>query len=107
MSQMSFQGLTKKGGARHRMLGKTWMALMAVTALSALFIRNINDGSFSFIHLFVPWTFYVGYRAIAAARAGRIAEHRSRLVGMFLGALLIPGVFSFLPGRLMWHWLLG
>lgn len=99
--------MTRKGGARHRMLGKIWMTLMAIGAISALFIRNLNGGSFSWIHIFVPLTLFVGYKAITAARAGRIVEHKRRLTGMFLGALLIPGLFSFLPGRLMAIWLWG
>lgn len=98
---------TRKGGARHRLLGRVWMALMLVTALSALFIRHMNQGHFSPIHLFVPATLYVMWKAIASARAGRIGDHRRHLVGLFLGALLVPGLFSFLPERLMGVWLLG
>ena len=39
--------------------------------------------------------------------AGKIDEHRKQIVGMFFGALLIPGVFAFLPGRIMGIWLYG
>ena len=44
---------------------------------------------------------------IATARAGNITEHRKHIVGMFFGALLIPGGFAFLPGRIMGIWLYG
>ncbi len=99
--------LTRKGGARHRLLGRLWMALMVSTALSALFIRHLNHGGFSWIHIFVPATLVAAWAAIASARAGRIAEHRNRLIGMYVGALVIPGLFAFAPGRVMWIWAFG
>ncbi|MDF7776331.1 DUF2306 domain-containing protein [Sphingomonas sp. AOB5] len=99
--------LTRKGDARHRMLGKIWMLMMLVTALSAIFIRHINHGGFSFIHLFVPLTIVGMVRAIAAARAGRIDRHRRMLITLYLGGLLIPGAFAFLPSRIMGLWLFG
>ncbi|MDJ0276363.1 DUF2306 domain-containing protein [Sphingomonas sp. 2R-10] len=99
--------LTRKGGARHRLLGRIWMGLMVSTALSALFIRHINHGGFSWIHIFVPLTLVSAWAAIASARSGRIAQHRRRLVGMFLGAMVVPGLFAFAPGRLMAIWAFG
>ncbi|KQN35530.1 hypothetical protein ASG37_14370 [Sphingomonas sp. Leaf407] len=99
--------LTRKGGARHRLLGRVWMGLMVSTALSALFIRQLNHGGFSWIHIFVPVTLLAAWAAIAAARAGRIAKHRNRLIGMYIGALVIPGMFAFAPGRVMWTWAFG
>lgn len=99
--------LTRKGGARHRLLGRVWMALMVSTALSALFIRQLNHGGFSWIHLFVPLTLVAAWAAIASARAGNIPQHRRRLVGMFLGAMVVPGLFAFAPGRVMAIWAFG
>lgn len=99
--------LTRKGGARHRLLGRIWMALMVSTALSALLIRELNHGSFSWIHVFVPVTLMAAWASIAAARAGDITRHRRRLVAMFLGAMVIPGLFAFSPGRVMAIWAFG
>ena len=36
--------LSRKGGARHKLLGKIWLSLMFVTAIATIFIRNVNDG---------------------------------------------------------------
>lgn len=96
--------LTRKGDARHRMLGKVWMALMATTAIAAIFIRQINHGQFSWIHLFVVLTLVSVPRAILAARRGDIVRHRNIVVGMYLGASLIAGFTAFMPHRTMW-WL--
>ena len=96
--------LARKGGTLHKRLGKLWLALMVTTALSALFIQT--GGSFSFIHLFVPLTLWSSYKVIASARRGDFDTHRKEILGLYLGALTIPGLVAFaLPGRLMNVWL--
>lgn len=99
--------LTRKGGARHKLLGRIWIALMVVTALAAIFIRHINDGQFSFIHLFVPLTLLGAWQTIATARRGQLRAHRNNLLRLYLGALIIPGIFAFAGNRLMGAWLFG
>lgn len=96
--------LAPKGGTRHKQLGKLWLALMVSTACSAIFIKT--GGSYSFIHVFIPLTLWSSYRVIASARSGDIARHRKEILGLYLGALTIPGIVAFaLPGRLMNVWL--
>ena len=99
--------LSRKGDARHRMLGKLWAGLMVVAALSALALRDLNHGQFSVIHIFVPVTLIGLWRAIAAARAGRIETHRRVMVSLYLAGLIGAGSFAFLPGRVMGTWLFG
>ena len=96
-----------KGNTLHRALGWTWAVSMATVAISSIFIRNINDGAFSLIHLFTGWTIIILPMALHAARRHDIANHRGRMTGLFVGALLIAGMFTFFPGRLMWHVFLG
>lgn len=96
-----------KGNALHRALGWTWAAAMATVAISSIFILNINDGAFSWIHLFTGWTIIILPMALYAARRHEIANHRSRMTGLYVGALLIAGMFTFFPGRLMWRVFLG
>lgn len=98
--------LTRKGTPRHKQLGKLWVGLMLATATSAIFIKT--GGSFSFIHIFVPMTYIASYKIIATARRGDMKGHRYEVLSLYLGALMIPGIFSFaLSGRLMNVWLLG
>lgn len=95
-----------KGTPRHKQLGKLWVALMVITATSTLFI---HDGmELSWIHIFVPFTYRASWLLVRKARKGDIAGHRAEIVSLFLGALMIPGIFAFaLPGRLMNVMLLG
>jgi uncharacterized membrane protein len=99
--------LSKKGGARHRLLGRIWLALMFVTAVSTIFIREVNAGQFSWIHLFTLLTFISVPQAIVSARRGKIHQHKVHLRNFFIGALVIAGVTAFAPGRTMWQWAFG
>lgn len=96
--------LSKKGDARHKLLGKIWLSLMAITAISTIWIRNLNDGNFSWIHLFVILTFIAIPEAFIHAKRGDIKRHKNNLLGFYIGALIIAGITSFLPGRTMWQW---
>ncbi|MEP3889678.1 MAG: DUF2306 domain-containing protein [Hellea sp.] len=91
-----------KGTKGHKFFGRGFVILMIITAFSAIFIRQVNNGSFSFIHLFVPLTFLGVWQAITRIRRKNIKGHKSAVKGLFFGALLIPGALSFLPGRHMW-----
>lgn len=95
---------SRKGTPAHRMLGKIWLGLMVASALSSFFIHDLRMvGPFSPIHLisiFVLWSATVAYRT---ARAGRIAEHRRAVNGLYFGGIVGAGVFTLLPGRLMNH----
>jgi len=98
--------LAPKGTPMHKTLGKLWVALMLITATSAIFIQT--GGGFSFIHIFIPMTFWASYKLVATARLGDMKGHRKEILSLYLGALMIPGFVSMaLPGRLMNVWLFG
>ena len=98
--------LAPKGTRMLKLLGKIWVALMIATATSAIFIKT--SGSFSFIHLFIPMTFWASYKLVATARRGDMKGHKKEILSLYLGALTIPGIVAFaLPGRLMNVWLFG
>jgi uncharacterized membrane protein len=91
-----------KGTALHKLLGWTWVLAMGTTAVSSLFIRELNHGHFSFIHLLSGWTIVGLPGAVYAIKRGKVGIHRRAMTGMFVGGLLIAGLFTFIPGRLMW-----
>ena len=98
--------LAPKGTPMHKQLGKLWLALMVVTATATLWIHGF--GQFSWIHIFVPVTYRAAWLIVSKARRGDIKGHRNEIVGLFLGALMIPGVWAFLgEGRLMHTMLFG
>jgi uncharacterized membrane protein len=86
----------------HRRIGYTWVLLMVVTALTALFIRDFrlpNLAGFTWIHLFIPATLGALFVAFARLRAGDIKGHRKSMQGLYVGACLVAGGFTLLPGR--------
>ena len=94
--------LRRKGGPGHRRLGRVWLALMVGVALSAMFIHHIRTwGPFSMLHLLVPWTLGSCWYALHTARRRRFVAHASTMIGLYLGALVVAGGLTFLPGRLM------
>lgn len=91
-----------KGFGFHRTLGWAWVIAMTVTAGSSFFITGIFENAYSPIHALSAWTLLGLPFGIAAARRRKIAQHRQQMTGMFIGAMVIAGLFTFLPGRLMW-----
>ncbi|MEO1642808.1 MAG: DUF2306 domain-containing protein [Pseudomonadota bacterium] len=97
--------LGPKGRGYHRPLGWIWVIAMAVTAISSFFITGLMGKWYSPIHALSAWTVLALPFAVAAVRRRKIKEHRKAMTGMFFGGIIIAGLFSFLPGRVMWHML--
>ena len=55
------------------------------------------------IHALSAWTMIGLPFGVAAIRRRDVKKHRHTMTGMFVGAIVIAGLFSFLPGRLMWE----
>jgi uncharacterized membrane protein len=91
-----------KGTLPHRTIGWIWVALMAVVAISSLWIHEIRlVGPFSPIHIlsiFVPVMLVL---AVLHARRHNVSGHKKAMTSIFFGALIIAGVFTFMPGRVM------
>ncbi len=93
----------RKGTALHKALGRIWIVLMLVTATSALFIHEIRlIGPFSPIHLFSLFTYVSIVQGLYAIMVKRdVARHRAEMQGLYVGALMLAGAFTLLPGRRM------
>ncbi|MGX1100067.1 DUF2306 domain-containing protein [Amorphus sp. MBR-141] len=91
-----------KGRMIHRALGWIWVVLMAVVAVSAFFIHELRVwGDWSPIHLLAVVVLVALPFGVMAARRHDVNRHRRTMLGLFLGALVIAGAFTFAPGRLM------
>ena len=91
-----------KGTLPHRTIGWIWVGLMVMVAASSFWIHQIRlFGPFSPIHLLSIFTLTMVPLAVYAARSHRVSEHRRAMISIFLGALVIAGAFTFLPGRIM------
>jgi uncharacterized membrane protein len=91
--------LARKGSRLHVITGRTWVGLMMLTALSSFFIQT--SGRFSWIHLISIWVPIALIWGIQAARKGDIVGHRRIMMPTYYGGLVIAGLFTFLPQRLI------
>ena len=46
----------KKGTTQHKINGRIWVTLLVLVCFTAVFIKVINPGQYSLIHLLIPWT---------------------------------------------------
>jgi uncharacterized membrane protein len=96
---------SRKGARRHRAAGYVYLTLMTVTAVAALFIHQIPaiDLFYGFgpIHIFSFVTLFGVVGALRGAWTHNIRQHRSAMLGVYIGGILIAGTFAFLPGRIM------
>jgi len=97
-----------KGTTRHRVLGFTWAALMLVVALSSFWIHEIRLwGPWSPIHLLSIFALVNLPLAVWAAHRHAVSRHRSAMIGLYVGALVIAGLFTLMPGRIMYKVVFG
>ncbi|NIX75115.1 DUF2306 domain-containing protein [Microvirga terricola] len=99
----SYQMLSPKGTPSHRRTGWIWAALMMTVAVTSLGILSNWPmiGPFGPIHALSALTVLTLPAAVIHARRGRIAGHRRAMMGLFFGGLVVAGVFTLMPGRLI------
>ena len=90
-----------KGDGRHRLLGRTWVVLTLWTAITSFWIRDINEGSFSWLHVLSVVTLVTVSLGVFNARRGAVAAHRGNMVGSWLGAVGAMVAAVAVPGRMV------
>ena len=106
--------LTKKGTKQHKMLGRIWVIFLIIVSLTAIFIQTINPGQYSWIHLLIPFTLVSLIYSIWNIKKYKKTKierykysHMYSMIGVYVGALLIAGAFTLMPGRFFHHILFG
>ncbi len=99
-----FQLVRPKGTYAHHWIGWAWAILLGYVAISGFFISEIRTfGHFSPIHILSAVTLGILVLGIRTARAGRISMHKRIMIQLFFLALVLTGLFTFLPGRTMYR----
>lgn len=97
-----------KGTVPHRLVGWVWAVLMASVALSSFFIHQMRwIGPFGPIHLLSLYVLFALPLALLHGRRGDIGPHARGMRGLFYGGLVLAGLFTFWPGRIMHQVLFG
>ena len=96
--------LSKKGTNKHKLIGWFWIAFMSYVSIFSFWIKEINEGQYSWIHLLSIWTLFSLIISIIAIKFGYIKTHKNFMIGTYIG-LLIAGIFTLLPGRFIANYL--
>jgi uncharacterized membrane protein len=91
-----------KGTRQHKMLGYIWVTLMMYVSVSSFFISEIQVwGASSPIHLLSGWTILTLCTGVYFARVGNIKAHQLNMQLLYGLALILTGLFTLLPNRVM------
>lgn len=93
--------IVKRGTPGHKLVGRAWVAMLAVICISSFWITGMNGTGYSWIHLLSVWTLLGLTKAVWAVRTGDIRAHKYAMISTMVGALLGAGFFAFMPGRMM------
>ena len=107
--------LKKKGTKQHRFIGRVWVSFLLIVSFTAIFITTpvtdamFNPRAYSWIHLLIPWTIGSLIYSIYSIRKFKKTKlekhknaHKNFMIGTYIGALLLAGAFTLMPGR-MFH----
>ena len=75
------------------------MTVVAVTAFCIHELRVLD--SWSPIHLLAIFTLIMLPLAVRHARRHAVEHHRRSMIAIFAGALVVAGLFTLVPGRIM------
>jgi uncharacterized membrane protein len=99
--------LLPKGTGFHRFLGWSWvLSMIVVAATSIAMVADFGNG-FNALHVFTAVTVISLWGGLTGIRRGDVRQHAGSMVGLYIGGLLIAGLFAFIPGRTMWATVFG
>lgn len=96
------QLMIAKGTPRHKVLGYICVSLMMYVSISRFFISEIQLwGAYSPSHLLSIWTVLTLCTGIYFAGVGNIKAHQLNMQLLHGLALILTGLFTLLPNRVM------
>ena len=101
----AIQLISTKGTRAHRLLGYIWVVAMIIICVTSFSIKEVMPsgrfGGFSPIHFLSIFVLVQLTRGIYFAKTKDIKRHRQCMLYTYIGGLVIAGVFTFMPGRLL------
>jgi uncharacterized membrane protein len=88
-----------KGTGSHKRVGWIWVALMLTVAISSLWVPSFLH--LTPIHVFTLLTLVGLPLALWRIRRGNVAAHARGMKALYFAGLVIAGIFTLSPGRLL------
>jgi uncharacterized membrane protein len=99
--------LLPKGTGFHRLLGWSWVGSMIIVAVTSIvMVADLHTG-INPLHVFTALTAISLWAALTGIRRGDVRRHAGSMIGLYVGGLIIAGIFAFIPGRMMWQAVFG
>jgi len=73
---------------------------------SIVMIVDVGTG-INALHVFTAITAISLWAALTGIRRGDVKRHAGSMIGLYVGGLIIAGLFAFIPGRMMWQAVFG
>ena len=89
----------RKGTTFHRIAGWLWVISMGTVAGVSFWIHRPQG--YSWIHGLSIFTLVTLVLGVWSARSHNVSAHRRNMIAIYVGALVITGLFTLLPGRLI------
>lgn len=98
-----------KGRGLHRAMGWIWAALMVLVAVSSFWIAKgrFQLGPFGPIHLLSVLTLVSLPLGLWRAHRHDVRAHKTTMIFLYTGGLVVAGLFTLLPGRILGRVLFG
>ena len=102
------QLIRKRRDGLHRVFGWMFVVLMGSVAVTGLFIHTIQMiGPFSVIHILSVTALISLFFGVWNIRKGNVEAHRKSMKSLYFTGMILAGVFTLLPGRIMFQVLFG
>ena len=100
-----------KGSKSHKTMGRIYMILLVFSCITSLGMPAKVGPQlllhFGFIHVLSVVALVSVVIAFKAIRQGNVKVHKRAMIGLYVGGILVAGSFTLMPGRLLYHWILG
>jgi uncharacterized membrane protein len=94
----------RKGTFSHRVLGWSFVVLLGGATLTSAFIRDAhfpNIAGYTPIHVLTVVTAIFLPLGVWRIRTGQVDAHRRTMTRLYIGACIVAGLFTLLPGRFL------
>ncbi|MDI9313482.1 MAG: DUF2306 domain-containing protein [Hydrotalea sp.] len=101
----------RKGTWRHKIVGYFFVVFVASLSIASFFIKSLFPAlglgwlffGFSPLHLLSIYVLYSLGQAMWAIKHGDVKTHERAMKGIFFYGIIVAGIFTLMPGRLLFR----
>ncbi len=100
----AYQFLSRKGSIPHRLVGWTWIGLLAALCITSFFIPGSwHIGPVSVFHVLSVYTLWALYMGAKAAREGEVADHKSYMSWLYGLSVVVSAIVAVASGGVLYQ----